>query len=140
MKLQYVRYALLSLIGLAVLWGLPSGCESITHNEELAAKRAEEFAEVALVKQDLDGAYAMMSSKARSYLPLEIFKDTMSKSHPDGYPRTIKVVGVRPVKDAASIYVMLRGEDGSGKIFEYQFLLNGTEKSGYDVSTVKRFS
>src|SRR5689334_20993789 len=93
MKPQYVRYALLSLVGLAVLWGLPSGCESITHNEELAAKRAEEFAEVALVKQDLDGAYAMMSSKARSYLPLEIFKDTMSKSHPDGYPRMIKVVG-----------------------------------------------
>jgi len=114
--------------------------EPITHNEEMAAKRAQEFAEIALVRQDFDRAYAQMSSKARSYLPLENFKDTLSRYHPDGYPKTIKAVGVRPVKDAATIYVMLHGEDGAGKAFEYQVMLNGTEKSGYDVSTVKRLS
>jgi hypothetical protein len=114
--------------------------EAITHNEELAAKRAEEFAEIALVKQNFDRAYEQMSSKARSYLPLENFKETMIASHQDGYPKTIKATGVRPVKDASTIFVILRGSDGAGKFFDYQVMLNGSEKSGYQVSTIRRLS
>jgi Cdc6-like AAA superfamily ATPase len=120
---------------------LAASCsEPVTHNEELAMKRSEEFADIALIRQDFDRAYAQMSSKARSYLPLENFKEVMARSHPDGYPKTIKAVGARPVKDAGTIYVILRGEDGSGKTFHYQFMLNGTEKTDYKVTTVKRLS
>jgi hypothetical protein len=123
-----------------MLWGLLSNLfQSITHNEELAAKRALEFAEVALLKQDLDAAYQMMSSKARSYVPRENFKDTMAKLHPEGYPTTVTVVSVEPVKGAATVYVRLRGNSASGQSFDYQFMLNGTEKSDYNVSKVNRF-
>ncbi|HEY1265757.1 MAG TPA: hypothetical protein VGH16_00775 [Candidatus Binatia bacterium] len=136
---KYIRYALLALFATAMLWGLWSGMQSITHNEELAAKRAQEFAEVLLIKQDLDGAYQMMSSKARSYVPLEQFRDIIAGYHFDGYPKTIKVVEIRPEKEMSTVYVLLRGEDGSGKVFTYQFMLNGNEKSDYSVTTVKRF-
>ncbi len=114
--------------------------EPIAHNEELAAKRAEEFGEIALVRRNFERAYELMSSKARSYLPLDNFKETVSGSHPDGYPETIKATAARPVKDAATIYVTLRGNDGAGKVFEYQVMLNGTAKSDYQVSTIKRLS
>src|ERR1041384_7835409 len=92
------------------------------------------------VKQNFDRAYEQMSSKARSYLPLENFKETMIASHRDGYPKSIKATGVRPVKDASTIFVILRGQDGTGKVFEYQVMLNGSEKSGYQVSTIRRLS
>ncbi|HEY1371727.1 MAG TPA: hypothetical protein VGH50_04600 [Candidatus Binatia bacterium] len=118
-----------------------AGCaEPITHNEELAMKRAEEFAEIALVKQNFDRAYEQMSSKARSYLPLQSFKEAMIGSHQDGYPKTIKATSVRPIKDASTIFVILRGQDGAGKVFEYQIMLNGSAKSGYEVSTIRRLS
>lgn len=125
----------------AALLLLTAGCsESITHNEELATKRAEEFAETALIKQNFDRAYEQMSSKARGYLPLENFKETMIASHRDGYPKSIKATGVRPIKDASTIFVILRGQDGTGKTFEYQVMLNGSEKSDYQVSTIRRLS
>ena len=125
----------------AALLGFIAACsEPITHNEELAAQRAEEFAETALVKQNFERAYEQMSSKARSYLPLENFKETMIASHKDGYPKAIKATGVRPVKDASTIFVILRGQDGAGKSFEYQVMLNGSEKSDYQVSTIRRLS
>ena len=136
---KFIRYALLSLLAIAMLWGLWSGLQSVTHNEELAAKRAQEFAEVLLIKQDLDGAYQMMSSKARGYVPLEQFKTNIVGYHPNGYPKTIKVVEIRPEKEMSTVYVLLRGEDGSGKVFNYRFMLNGTEKSDYKVTTVDRF-
>ncbi|HEY1265759.1 MAG TPA: hypothetical protein VGH16_00785 [Candidatus Binatia bacterium] len=124
-----------------VLLLLLAGCsEPITHNEELARKRAEEFAEIALVKQNFDRAYEQMSGKARSYLPLQSFKEAMIGSHRDGYPKTIKATGVRPVKDATTVFVILRGQDGAGKVFEYQIMLNGSEKSDYQVSTIRRLS
>jgi hypothetical protein len=138
MDRKYIRWGLLSLVVLAMLYGaLRSAFESTTHNEALAAKRAEEFAEVALVKHDLDGAYAMMSSKAKGYVTLEQFKDTIAGFHPAGYPKTIKIVDTRPVKDMGTVYVLVRGEDGSGRVFNYQFMLNGTEKTDYKVTTVK---
>ncbi|HKA31786.1 MAG TPA: hypothetical protein VKH64_01125 [Candidatus Binatia bacterium] len=124
----------------ALLIFIAACSEPITHNEELAAKQAEEFAEIALVKQNFERAYEQMSGKARSYLPLENFKETMIASHRDGYPKAIKATGVRPVKDAETIYVFLRGNDGAGKVFEYQVMLNGSEKSGYQVSTIRRLS
>ncbi len=136
---KYTRYALLSLVAIAMPWGLWSSLQSVTHNEELAAKRAQEFAVILLIKQDLARAYQMMSSKARSYVPLEQFKDIIGGYHPDGYPQTIKVVETRPEKEMATVYVLLRGEDGSGKVFNYQFMLNGTAKADYKVTTVKPF-
>ena len=139
MDRKYVRWALLSAVGIAILWGLLSSLQSITHNEALAAKRAEEFAQVALVKQDLEGAYAMMSSKARSYVPLDQFRSIIVAYHPEGYPKTIKVVDTRPEKKMSTVYVVLRGEDCSGKVFNYQFMLNGTEKTDYKVTSVQRY-
>jgi hypothetical protein len=111
--------------------------EPITHNAELAEKRALEFAEIALVKQDFDGGYAIMSSKAKAYVSLETFKQALSRLHPDGFPATLAAAGVEPMKDERAMYIYLHGEN-SGKRFQYTLTLNGTAQTGYQVSVVDR--
>jgi hypothetical protein len=115
-----------------------AGCsEPITHNEEMAAKRALEFAEVALVKQDLDAAYALLSNKAKSYVPVEKFKETIQRLHPNGYPLTVRTTGFKPMTDEKAIYIYLSADTADGQ-FHYALTLNGTAASDYKVSVVER--
>src|ERR1041384_7835408 len=85
------------------------------------------------VKQNFDRAYEQMSSKARSYLPLENFKETMIASHRDGYPKSIKATGVRPVKDASTIFVLLRGQA------EFRPRIRADVEQGAELSSVGKF-
>ncbi len=115
-----------------------TGCsEPIIHNEELAAKRALEFAEVALVKQDLDAAYALLANKAKSYVSAEKFKETIQRLHPDGYPLTVRTTGFKPMKDEKAIYIYLSA-DTANRQFHYTLTLDGTAASDYKVSVVAR--
>lgn len=115
-----------------------TGCsEPITHNEELAARRALEFAEVALVKHDFDAAYALLSNKAKSYIPVEKFKETIQRLHPDGYPLTVRTTGSKPMLDEKAIYIYLSA-DTANRQFHYTLTLNGTAASDYQVSIVAR--
>ena len=115
-----------------------TGCsDPIVHNEELAGKRALEFAETALVKHDLDAAYALLSNKTRSYVSVEKFKETIQRLHPDGYPLTVRTTGFKPMKDEKAIYVFLSA-DTSNRQFHYTLTLNGTVASDYRVSVVDR--
>jgi hypothetical protein len=115
-----------------------AGCsEPIEHNEELAVKRSLEFAEIAFVKQDFDKGYEQMSSKAKAYIPLDIFKDAMSRLHPDGYPTAVKAKGYQPETEQNKVYVAIRGEN-AGKEFDYVLTLLGTAKTDYKVTIVRR--
>lgn len=114
------------------------GCSKpIEHNEKLAGKRALEFAEITLIKQNFDEGYALLASKARSYVPVETFKKTVSRLHPDGYPSTLIVTKFEPMLDEKALYVYLRGEN-SGREFHYTLTLNGTAASDYQVSVIDR--
>ena len=115
-----------------------AGCsDPITHNEELAGKRALEFAEVALVKHDLDAAYALLSNKAKSYIPVEKFKETIRRLHPNGYPLTVRTTGSKPMMDEKAIYIFLSADTANSQ-FHYTLTLTGTAASDYKVSVVER--
>src|SRR5437867_6765179 len=75
-------------IGAAIffLTGMFGCAEKIEHDLELAAKRGVEFAEVAFVRRNLDKGYALLATKARSYVPIEKFNETVSEMHRSGYP------------------------------------------------------
>ena len=103
----------------------------------MAAKRALEFAEVALVKQDFDAAYALLSNKAKSYVTVEKFKETIRRLHPDGYPLTVRTTGFKPMKDEKAIYVYLSA-DTANRQFHYTLTLTGSAASDYQVSVVAR--
>jgi hypothetical protein len=115
-----------------------AGCSGpIEHNQDLAVKRALEFAELVFVKQDFAKGYEQMSGKAKAYIPLDIFKDAMSRLHPDGYPTTVIAKGYRPETEQNKVYVALRGQNG-GREFDYILTLLGTAKSDYKVTIVNR--
>ena len=114
------------------------GCSKpIEHNEKLAGKRALEFAEITLIKQNFDEGYALLANKARSYVPVETFKKTVSRLHPDGYPSTLTVTKFKPMLEEKALYVYLRGES-SGREFHYTLTLNGTAASDHQVSVIDR--
>jgi hypothetical protein len=52
------------------------GCgENIRHDTDLAAKRALESAEMDFVRQNLEKSRLLLADNARSYVPLDKFKE-----------------------------------------------------------------
>ncbi len=110
------------------------GCgENIQHDTELAARRAVEFAELAFVRQNLEKSHLLLADSARSYVPLDKFRETIVKSHPSGYPTRVTAVRSEPVKGEKAVYVLVRGEASSGN-FQYSLTLTGTAASDYRVT------
>lgn len=115
-----------------------TGCsEPIRHNDDLARKRAIEFAEIALIRRDFDKGYALLSNGAKSHVPVEKFRETLSRLHQDGYPTRITSSGYKPMFNEKAIYVYLTGE-ASGKQFQYTITMEGTAASDYRVSIINR--
>jgi hypothetical protein len=114
------------------------GCsEPIQHNDDLARKRAIEFAEAALVRRDFDKGYSLLSTGAKTHVSIEKFRETLLRLHQDGYPTKITASGYKPMFNEKAIYVYLTGE-ASGKQFQYTITLEGTAASDYRVSIVNR--
>ena len=109
----------------------------IEHDPALAAKRAVEFARAAFIRQDADGAYALLSDSMRRYVPLAKFKETISRLHPNGRPSKIEAVEYEPMPGEKAMYIYLVGQD-SGEQFEYTVTLEGTAATDYRVSKFTR--
>ena len=115
------------------------GCSPISQDEDLAKKRALEFAEVVFVKHNIEQGYAQLSDAAKRYVSVEKFRETILRLHPDGYPMRITVTGYKPMFNEKAIYIFLSGEN-SGKQFQYMLTLEGTAATDYRVSVITRTS
>lgn len=114
------------------------GCvKSIDHDEVAAGKRAVEFAQVALVKQDFERGYALLSDSAKRYVPLDKFKETVLRLHPKTFPVSVTVTQHEPMPGETAIYIYMVGEN-SGERFYYTLTMEGTATSGYRVSRLNR--
>jgi hypothetical protein len=111
--------------------------DSFEHDHKLAAKRAEEFAQVAFVRQDFEKGYAMLSDSGKRYVPLEKFKEAVVKSHPKSYPTKIAATDFEPMAGEKAIYIYLTG-DNSGEHFYYTLTLDGTATADYKVTRFSR--
>ena len=110
------------------------GCgENIQHDTDLAARRAVEFAELAFVRQNHEKSHLLLADNARSYVPLDKFRETIVKSHPSGYPTKVSALRAAPVKGEKVVYVLVRGE-ASSSLFEYSLTLAGTAATDYRVT------
>jgi hypothetical protein len=111
--------------------------ESFEHDQNLAAKRAEEFAQVVFVRQDFENGYAMLSDSGKRYVPLEKFKETVIKSHPRNYPTKIAATDYEPMSGEKAIYIYLAGET-AGEQFNYTLTLDGSAATDYKVIRFSR--
>jgi hypothetical protein len=108
---------------------------SIEHNPELAAKRAVEFAQVALVRQDSEKAYLLLSDKTKGYVPLSKFKESLGRLYPVSRPIRVKATGYEPMPGEKAIYVYIIAET-AGQQAPYTVTMDGTAKSDYKVSKI----
>ena len=124
-RLEDHFYPLIFAVGLI-------GCvETINHDESAAGKKAEEFAQIAFVKQDIENGYALLADGTKRYVSLEQFKIVISKLHPKAFPKTVTAFEYEPMPGEKAIYIFLTGEN-SGEHFYYRLTMEGTATTGYE--------
>jgi hypothetical protein len=129
-----MRNFFLLWIGAMVLFAC---AKSFEHDHKLAAKRAEEFAQVVFVRKDFENGYAMLSDSGKRYVPLEKFKESVVKSHPRNYPTKIAATDYEPMSGEKAIYIYVAGET-VGEQFNYTLTLDGTAATDYKVIRFSR--
>ena len=130
---KYYFYPIVFAVGLM-------GCmEKINHDASSAGKKAEEFAQVAFVKQDVENGYGLLADGTKRYVSLEQFKAVLSKLHPKGFPKTVTALEYEPMPGEKAIFIFLTGEN-SGEHFYYRLTMEGTATTGYKVLRLDRAS
>jgi len=117
--------------------GAMSCMETINHDESSVRKKAEEFARVAFVKQDVENGYALLADGTKRYVSQEQFKAVLSKLHPKAFPKTVTALEYEPMPGEKAIYVFLTGEN-SGEHFYYRLTMECTATTGYKVLRLDR--
>lgn len=120
------------ILFLTLLISIAACAEKVDHDAELASRRAEEFARLVFVEQNLEKGYAMLADGTKRYVSIGQFKEVIAKLHPNGYPRTVRATEHEPMKGEKAIYIYLVG-DNSGHYFNYRLTMEGTAATGYRV-------
>ena len=119
--------------------GLMGCMETINHDASSAGKKSEEFAQVVLVKQDVENGYGLLADGTKRYVSREQLKAVLSKLHPKAFPKTVTALEYEPMPGEKAIYVFLTGEN-SGEHFYYRLTMEGTATTGYKVLRFDRAS
>ena len=119
--------------------GLMSCVDTINHDASSAGKKAEDFAQVVFVKQDVENGYGLLADGTKRYVSREQFKAVLSKLHPKAFPKTVTALEYEPMPGEKAIYVFLTGEN-SGEHFYYRLTMEGTATTGYKVLRLDRAS
>jgi hypothetical protein len=109
----------------------------ISHDEEMAAKSAVEFAKVALIEHDSQNGYSLLSESAKKAISFEKYSQALAQVHPSSYPKSLTADEFEPMPGQKSIYIYVHGENGSEK-FYYRFTMEGTARTGYKVLGIYR--
>jgi len=126
--LRFARYSWLLLF---MVWAI--GCSKpIQHDENLAAKRAVEFARVVLIDKNPERGYELLSDGGKRHVPLDKFKQTILSMNARGYPSRVTATDYEPMPGEQAIYIFLRGQNGDEQ-FNYRVTLEGTAATDYKV-------
>jgi hypothetical protein len=129
--LAYCGWALI----VAMVW---LGCAgSVHHDETAAAEKAEEFARIAFVQQDIANGYGLLADGTKRYVSLAQFKAVVERLHPRTLPKTVTATEYEPMVGENAIYIYLTGEN-SGEHFYYRLIMEGTATTGYRVLRLDR--
>ena len=120
-------------VALAIL--VMSCAESIKHDENLAAKRAIDFARVVLIGKNFDKGYEMLAAGGKRHISLEKFKETVSRLHPRGFPIKVTAMEFQPMPGEKAIWIYLVGQNAQEQ-FYYRVTMDGTGGGDYKVLTI----
>lgn len=115
---------------------LVAGCaESTKHDENLAAKRAIEFAQVTLINKNLDKGYELLAAGGKRHISLDKFKETVTRLHPRGFPTKITAKEYQPMPGEKALWIYLTGQNGEDQ-FQYRLTMEATDNGDYKVLTL----
>jgi hypothetical protein len=116
----------------AVLW--LTGCaESTKQDENLAAQRAIEFAQIVLVNKNFDQGYELLSDAGKRHISLAKFKETMTRLHPSGFPTSVTAKEYQPMPGENALWIYLTGENPEA---HYRLTMEATASGDYKVLTL----
>ncbi len=107
------------------------------HDEDQAAAKAKEFAQVAFIQQEYRKAYILLWEETKKQISFEKFQDVVEKMHSKAYPSQVTATEYEPIPGQAGIQIYLNGKNGNEEFF-YRFDMAGTKESGYRVSGIFR--
>ena len=118
------------------LCALVASCaESTQHDENLAAKRAIEFAQAALVNKNLDKAYELLSAGGKRHISLDKFKEAVTRLHPRGFPAKVTAKEYQPMPGEKALWIYLTGQNAEDQ-FQYRLIMEATDNGDYKVLTL----
>ena len=131
-KRPIFRALTMSLI--AVVW--LTGCaESTKQDENLAAQRAIEFAQIVLVNKNFDQGYELLSDGGKRHISLAKFKETMTRLHPRGFPTSVTAKEYQPMPGENALWIYLSGQNPEDQ-FNYRLTMEATPSGDYKVLTL----
>jgi hypothetical protein len=110
----------------------------IDHDPVLAGKKAVEFVRLAFVRQNDENAYALLSDSTRRYVPLDKFKETLSRLRPGTRPSKITATEYEPMPGEKAIYVYVVVGENPDRQSDYTVTMEGTASTDYRVSKITR--
>ena len=117
------------------LCALAASCaESTQHDENLAAKRAIEFAQATLVNKNFDKGYELLGAAGKRHISLDKFKETVNRLHPRGFPAKVTAKEYQPMPGEKAMWVYLTGQVGE-EPYQYRFTMESTDNGDYKVLT-----
>lgn len=136
LKKQRTRLAV-RLLALSMAAALTACVDSIEHNVGQAAKKAEEFVDVAFGRNDGERGYALLAPAIKGYVSQEQFKHVLARLHPQGLPKNVRAIEYEPMQGEKAIYIFLAGEH-SGEHFYYRITMKGSAATDYRVLKFER--
>jgi hypothetical protein len=135
-----MRDRLPSLLLALACCALPScGVRVIVHDEQAAAKAAAKFADLAFLRSDYAGAYALLSPQMQQAVPMEKLGAEIAKLHPKARPSEVATTEFEPLSGQQAMNIYLKGARDD-ETFLYRFLMVGDKGAGYLVGGLARGS
>ena len=118
------------------MFALLSNCaQSTPQDENLAAKRAIEFAQVTLINKNLEQGYELLAPGGKRHISLDKFKETVTRLHPRGFPTRVTAKEYQPMPGENAIWIYLTGQNGEDQ-FQYRLTMEATGNGDYKVLTL----
>ena len=129
-KRPIFRALTMSLV--AIVW--LTGCaESTKQDENLAAQRAIEFAQIVLVNKNFDQGYQLLSDGGKRHISPGKFKETMTRLHPSGFSTSVTAKEYQPMPGENALWIYLTGENPEA---HYRLTMEATAFGDYKVLTL----
>jgi hypothetical protein len=123
-----------NLCALGALLAMASCAGSVQHDETRAAKRAIEFAHLVFIDKNFAKGYELLSDGGKRHLPLEKFKETVTRMHPRSFPTKVTATEFQPMPGEKAIWIYLAGQNAEEQ-FQYRLTMEATDNGDYKVLT-----